>query len=61
MSKKKCGLTALTNTMIKQHGLDKAIIIAHGQVHALKGTNLEDIWRYVLIRLKMAREMSKYP
>lgn len=59
MSKRTSGLSDLTETMIKQHGVHKAIEIARRQAQTIKDTNRADIWSYTLTRLKDIRDNLK--
>jgi len=56
MSKRTSGLSDLAETMIKQHGLYKAIQVARNQAQTIKDTNRADLWSYVLTRLRDIRD-----
>lgn len=55
MAKKTSGIDDLIKTMVKQHGLEKAIDIARSQARELKDERRAAIWSYTLPRLKDMR------
>jgi hypothetical protein len=52
MSKKTTGIDDLIKTLIKQHGLTKAIDVARAQVRDIDDLSRNSIWRITLTRLK---------
>ncbi len=58
MKKKTSGIDDLIKTLVKQHGLTKAIDAAREQVHTLEPTKQWErtsIWRVALHRMKEMR------
>jgi len=55
MSKKVSGVDALTKTLIKQHGLEKAYWVARYALQDTADQRQLDIWRAVSIKLSHLR------
>lgn len=55
MSANPTGVQTLTNTLIKQHGLEKAYWMSRDAVKTLKDERQLDIWRAVSIKLGKLR------
>ena len=55
MKKKTSGIDDLVSTLVKQHGLVRAIERARFMVHSLTDTARLSIWRITLQRLKDMR------